>query len=290
MLFKLKICLKDRKNLNTDKTNHFRLSLIICLVNSLLVLLILGKGGEQGRFTTLSLGQQYNIFFQIMNLLPPHIVRDLKKLQKKEKVFLTFVKTSLLLGIIFLVLSFAPSIWYSLGAKVDDFSKAILFTATSQNEKDIFEPAIVVPDWQPPIDPKLSRDTTLKISKIGVDTVIHEATIENYEEALKVGTWRIPDFGTPVDRSKPVIIAAHRFGYLAWTNIYRRKNSFYNLPKLKIGDLVEINYKQRKFIYEIYGEGRGEEIEDYTANLILYTCETLNSSIRIFKYARLLHI
>ena len=66
----------------------------------------------------------------------------------------------------------------------------------------------------------------------------------------------MPDFGTPLDRTKPVILAAHRFGYLAWTNLYRRKNSFYNLPKLKEGDLVEITYKQRKYTYEIYAESR----------------------------------
>lgn len=225
-----------------------------------------------------------------MNLLPPHFVRDLKKLHRRARFFLSVSKAFAALGVIFLTLSFAPSVWYSLGAKVDDFSKAILSTVLNQKDKDNFKPTIVIPDWQPSVNSKLSRNTTLKIPEIGVDTVIHEATLENYEEALKAGTWRVSDFGTPFNRSKPVIIAAHRFGYLAWTNIYRRKNSFYNLPKLKKGDLVEITYKQRKYVYEIYGEGRGEEIEDYTANLILYTCETLNSKIRIFKYARLLQI
>ena len=57
MLFKLKICLKDRIKPNFVRQIMFRLVLNFLVVNSLSVelsLLILGKGGEQGRFTTLS--------------------------------------------------------------------------------------------------------------------------------------------------------------------------------------------------------------------------------------------
>jgi len=225
-----------------------------------------------------------------MNLLPPHFVRDLKKLQKKQKVVLKVSKLFLLLGVVFLLLSFAPSIWYSLTTKVDDYSSAILETVSGKNNDQVKAPIIQPTDWQPAFNGNLGRETTLKITSIGVDTEIKEMTYQNYEDALRVGVWRVPDFGTPLDREKPMILAAHRFGYLEWTNLYRRKNSFFNLPKLKTGDLVEINYKQRKYVYEIYGEDRGEEIKDYSANLILYTCETLNSKIRIFKYAKLLQI
>lgn len=224
-----------------------------------------------------------------MNLLPPHFVRDLKNLQKKQKLILSVTKFFASLGVIFLLLSFAPSIWYSLTTKVDDYSLAILKTVTGKEEKEE-KPTVQISDWQPTFNSSLSRNTTLKIPEIGVDTIVNERTYQNYEDALKLGLWRVPDFGTPVDRSRPVILAAHRFGYLEWTNSYRRKNSFYNLPKLQNGDLVEIIYKQRKYIYEIYGESRGDEITDYSANLILYTCETLNSKIRIFKYAQLLQI
>lgn len=224
-----------------------------------------------------------------INLITPNFKKNLKKIQKQQKRLLTLSKTFAILGVVFLVLSFAPSVWYSLGASVDDFSKAILQTVTGN--ADIVEvPVVKLPDWQPGIDPKLPRATTLVIPSIKVATDVQEATFQNYEEALKKGVWRVPDFGTPYDRSKPTIMAAHRFGYLAWSNSFRRLNSFYNLPKLKNGDTVEIYYKQRKYVYEIYGESRGEEIEDYSANLILYTCETLNSKVRIFRYARLLKI
>lgn len=225
-----------------------------------------------------------------INLLTPDFYKNLKKLQRKQRILYKAAKTFAVLGVVFLILSFAPSVWYSLSTKVDDFSKAILVTVKGKEDGVNEEPKAQVPDWQPGIDPKLPRETTLVIPSIKVATTVNEATYENYEEALKKGVWRVPDFGTPADRSKPTIMAAHRFGYLAWSNLYRRLNSFYNLPKLKVGDTVEIYYKQRKYVYEVYTESRGEEIEDYGANLILYTCETLNSKVRIFKYARLLKI
>lgn len=223
------------------------------------------------------------------NLLTPQFFNNLKKIEKKQKRLLGISKLFAILGVIFLVLSFAPSVWYTLGAKVDDFSVAILDTVKGKEEVKE-EPVVQIPDWQPGIDPKLPLETTLVIPSIKVATVVNEATFDSFEQALKKGVWRIPDFGTPADRKKPTIMAAHRFGYLAWSNLYRRQNSFYNLPKLKTGDTVEIYYRQRKYVYEVYAESRGEEIEDYSANLILYTCETLNSKIRIFKYARLLKI
>lgn len=225
-----------------------------------------------------------------INFISSDFSKKIKKLQRKQGLILKLSKIFLLLSGLFLVLSFAPSVWYSLGAKVDDFSVAILKTVTGK-EKDVeITPTVQLPEWQPPFNASLSRDTILVIPSIRVDTKVNESTYENYESALRLGVWRVPDFGTPADRGKPVILAAHRFGYVTWTNLYRRHNSFYNLPKLKVGDLVEITYKQRKYTYEVYGEGRGEEVTDYSANLILYTCETLNSGIRIFKYARLLKI
>lgn len=225
-----------------------------------------------------------------INFISSDFSKKIKKLQKKQGSILKLSKTFLLLSGLFLVLSFAPSVWYSLGSKVDDFSDAILKTVTGGKKGSEITPTVQLPEWQPPFNASLSRDTTLVIPSIRVDTKVNESTYENYEEALRLGVWRIPDFGTPADREKPVIFAAHRFGYIAWSNLFRRKNSFYNLPKLKVGDLVEITYKQRKYTYEVYGEDRGEEISDYSANLILYTCETLNSRVRIFKYARLLKI
>jgi sortase (surface protein transpeptidase) len=197
-------------------------------------------------------------------------------------------KVMVFFGIVLLVISFAPSVWYFVkSAEIEKISQIL---ARPISEAKLKPETIVSKTYEPRFDPKLPLESRLKVQSIGVDTEIHEATLENLENALKKGVWRVSDFGTPADRQKPTILAAHRFGYLAWSNLYRRKNSFYNLPKLKVGQTVEITWKQRKYVYEVYGESKGEEISDYSANLILYTCEALNSPVRIFKYARLLEI
>lgn len=194
-----------------------------------------------------------------------------------------------LIGIIFLIISFAPSVWYFVSTNGKDTVSELLYqTAAAQPPSSGEEKAVEV--YQPRFDSKLPVASSLKIPSIGVDTEIYEATKENYEEALKKGVWRASDSGTPFNRTESTILAAHRFGYLAWNNIFRRKHSFYNLPKLKVGEIVEITYKQRKYLYEIYKEDSGEDISDYSADLILYTCENLNSPVRIFKYARLIEV
>lgn len=149
---------------------------------------------------------------------------------------------------------------------------------------------IVRPTYQPPFDPLLSPVNSLIIPSIGVDGTVNEAPLDNYESALKKGVWRVSDFGAPDDNSMPIILAAHRYGYLAWTNIFRRQNSFYNLPKVKVGDVIEINWQQRHYIYEVYSENQGTVITDYSADLILYTCESLTGSQRFFVYARLIQV
>lgn len=133
--------------------------------------------------------------------------------------------------------------------------------------------------------PKINR---LTIPSIGVDTDIEEATYNNYESALKKGVWRVSDFGQPDKIGAPVILAAHRFGYLAWTNSYRHYNSFYNLPKVKVGDTVNIVWQQREYKYGVYKTETGKAISDYSADLILYTCESLSGEERIFVYAKLI--
>jgi len=144
--------------------------------------------------------------------------------------------------------------------------------------------------YLPEIDRTLPLENQLIIPSIGVNTSVLESTLENYENVLEKGVWRVSDFGAPTTMGKPIILAAHRFGFLKWSNSYRRLNSFYNLPKLAEGDIIEVNWRQRKYIYAVYGESSGKEISDYSADLILYTCNDLMSDIRIFKYAKLLKV
>lgn len=139
----------------------------------------------------------------------------------------------------------------------------------------------------PPRDENLPDGNWLIIPKTGVRTVIREASLEDHEDqALRYGVWRADDGGTPLEKVNPVILVAHRYGYLKWSDAYRRANSFYNLNKLEIGDTFEVIWDKRRFTYEIYAGEEGEEISDYEADVILYTCKFLNSPARFFRYAR----
>lgn len=149
--------------------------------------------------------------------------------------------------------------------------------------------AVIQETKVPEKDPSLPEGQYLSIPEIGVETVIWEAPSEGYEEALKRGVWRVPEFGQPGQAGKPIILAAHRFGYLEWTQAYRLKNSFYNLPKLVGGDQISIVYNQHRFVYRVERVAEGVKIDDYSSDLILYTCKHLVSPQRIFVYAKLVN-
>jgi sortase (surface protein transpeptidase) len=96
----------------------------------------------------------------------------------------------------------------------------------------------------------------------------------------------VPNFGTPEYNDLPIIIAAHRFGYVYWSNDFREKSTFYNLPKLRVGDRVQIIWGQRSYEYEVYKAEDNTQITDYEADLILYTCRMYNSPTRVFRYLK----
>jgi sortase (surface protein transpeptidase) len=193
------------------------------------------------------------------------------------------------IGIGLLLFSYLPSVWYWAASGLETSISA--FKLSSKEVRSLSNvDSVSKSKYEPRYDPTLPLESRVTIKKIGVDSALQEATYDNYQEALENGIWRVSDFGTPTNDDRPIILAAHRFGYLAWSNMFRRKNSFFNLPKLNVGDTVEITWRQRKYTYEIYSKGEGEEITDYSADLILYTCESLNGPTRIFRYARLLEV
>jgi len=206
-----------------------------------------------------------------------------------SELLIKTAKASAIIGAILLFVSFAPSVWNTVKTRGVEFASGI-FAKSTASDFDNLTNSVGNADYQPRFDASLPLENRIRIPSIRVDTEIQESTLEYYEEALKKGVWRVSDFGTPYTRSKPTIMAAHRFGYLAWTNIFRRENSFFSLPKLEEGEIVEIIWRQRKYVYEVYATEEKEEISNYSADLILYTCEALSSPIRIYKYARLLEI
>ncbi|BCX14324.1 MAG: hypothetical protein KatS3mg088_007 [Patescibacteria group bacterium] len=223
----------------------------------------------------------YRQNFEPVQIIPAPVRVGVAKILRRLALYAGF------LGILIFLVLYAPSLVFMVagGGKV-----SYLLFRKAQDVPSIPAPQIEEKVYQPRLDPTLPLENYLIIPSVGINTKINEASYEDYEEALKIGVWRVPDFGTPYERKAPVIFAAHRYGYLRWSVPYRLKNSFYNLPKLKVGETVEVIWRQRKYVYEVYAEGKGEEITDYSADLILYTCEALNSPIRIFKYARLLKV
>lgn len=144
--------------------------------------------------------------------------------------------------------------------------------------EELEEPEKVLPQ----LDFSLPAQKILKIPQIGVEGEIFEG--EDYDTLLEQGIWRVHNFGTPED-DLVMILASHRFGYITWSSEHRNKNSFYHLPKTRVGDYVEIVWNQRLYEYEIYKVEESTKITDYSADLILYTCKLYNSPDRIFRYA-----
>lgn len=190
-----------------------------------------------------------------------------------------FSRFFLIAGLIMLLLAFLPTAWY----EITGFNEL----STEAKDVDFGSQQLRNLSYQPPLDTSLPLTNSIIINKIGVKAEIHEATRENHETALMNGVWRVDDFGTPAQRNRPTILVAHRFGYIWWSNQFRRENSFYNLDKIHVGDTIEVIWRQRKYTYAIYGEDEGEEISDYSGDLILYTCQDLTSKMKFFKYAKL---
>jgi len=211
-----------------------------------------------------------------------------------------------LLGIFVLGLLFyvGPNLYYATASAdsspinfnaifaVDDESENIAATdsakiaesPTSNNSEEI-----AVEPYQPEFNPNLPEGDWLVIPRIGVRTELQKT--QQAEEALKDGVWHVPGYGTPENNKLPIILAAHRFGWeWWWQSDYWKYNSFYSLPDTEPGDRVEIISGQRKWVYEIYDAHEGDEIKDYNADLILYTCKFLNSPIRHFRYANLVEV
>jgi LPXTG-site transpeptidase (sortase) family protein len=200
---------------------------------------------------------------------------------------LVFAGMALATWLMFALLSSYPvlaTLYYSVFPSTSgEISQGLV--ATASEGEPIAQ--VVASEEIEPIDPTLPQGHYLSIPKIGVDTTMWEAGIGDYESALRRGVWRVPDFAAPGETGRPMILAAHRFGYLEWTQQYRQKNSFYNLPSLKVGDRVEVISDQRRYTYEVTRVEEGTAIDDYSGDLILYTCKFLVSPIRYFVYARL---
>lgn len=193
-----------------------------------------------------------------------------------------------LVALMVLLIPLVPQVLYRVFPGLTASLAAQLSTTVDVEKSQFGEVVYEEPVKLPAFDPSLPEENMLIIPKIGFKSVIGEAELEEVESVLRNGPWRVPSLGNPEMSQAPMVLAAHRFGYLHWSNEYRRANSFFNLPKLENGDRIEIVWNQRKYVYEIYEGYTDTKIHDYDADVILYTCEVLNSPRRIIRMARLI--
>jgi len=204
----------------------------------------------------------------------------------KKKILKTLSRIYLIGGIVLILFAFAtlsvsfyPNIWYTLREQASDEDTTSIAQVVEKIDTEVEEKK---EKPLPPLDESLPKENWIKITSIGVDSKIIENE-DPYKGLLK-GIWIVPNYGVPQANELPIIIAAHRYGYTSWTSQFRYTSSFYNLPKIKEGDRVQIIWEQRLYEYEVYKTEDNTQITDYDADLILYTCRMYNSPIRVFRY------
>lgn len=209
-----------------------------------------------------------------------------KVLKTLSKIYLTIGILLLFVGFVILSITFYPQIWYSIDTNATDTEITTIETQVKNLDKEDVKDSRGGNSESnlPPLDSTLPKENTIRISAIGVDSVIVQDM--NAKGGLEKGIWIVPNYGSPDKNELPIIIAAHRFGYVYWSPEFRHKSSFYNLPKLKNGDRVQIIWGQRSYEYEVYKSEDNSQVTDYDADLILYTCRMYNSPVRVFRYLK----
>ena len=211
-----------------------------------------------------------------------------------KKLFIRSGITLWIAAVIFALLPVWPNIYYRLSPQTSETLASTIAYTVSEEAVATTQPSPISPPQitltptptlpLPDVDPSLPVENGLIIDKIGVRGEIHEG--DDWQNILKKGIWRVPNYGTPDSPTgQAIILAAHRWGYVEWSASFRKLNSFINLPQLAVGDKIKIVWGQREYEYTIYATGTGTEITDYKANLILYTCQLWNSPVRFFVYA-----
>ncbi len=187
------------------------------------------------------------------------------------------------------IILFVPDVYYRLFSEENRPINAQVAQDQQRAMDEATPSAIISEPVLPPQDMTLPDGEWVVIPRIGVRTPLRPT--EKPEDALDKGVWQVPEYGKPGENTLPIILAAHRFGWQWWWKTdYWKYNSFYHLPDTEVGDRIEIIADHRKWVYEIYEAQEGEEITDYEADLILYTCKFLNSPIRYFRYAKLIEV
>jgi LPXTG-site transpeptidase (sortase) family protein len=169
-----------------------------------------------------------------------------------KKKALSFSTVLILLGIAFLILSFAPlirdEVWFYL--KELKGQKYILGDKSGQKDTVFARFLTTKPvDIEP-----VNRDFSIVIERIGVNApIIADVAINNektYEEALKRGIAHAASSDYPSEKTgNNVYLFAH--ASLNFWDLGKYSSVFNLLKKLNYGDKIHIFYKDRIYVYEV---------------------------------------
>jgi LPXTG-site transpeptidase (sortase) family protein len=134
-------------------------------------------------------------------------------------------------------------------------------------------------------DPRVETLGTNSLLIPGIDVEAKILQLKSIDQ-LYDNSWILPWGSTP-EKGGNTVIVAHRYLRRNQTSEEDIK-TFYNLPTMKAGDLVYLNYKGKKYEYQVFETMevgiKDIWIEDNTADpmLTLYTCTPLWTSDRRF--------
>jgi LPXTG-site transpeptidase (sortase) family protein len=211
------------------------------------------------------------------------------KILNMKKFLSLFAKINILLGLALMILPIGylvalntPTIWYRINpnALEDEVTSLSLQPFESVTTDTTLATKEFTVESQP--NPALPDGHHLFISKAGINTQIYEAL--NERDGLAQGVWRLSKYGTPESNDKPIILAAHRWGDINLSNEFRNQHLFLNLPRLEVGDVITITWDQRVYNYKVILKEETTYVSRLT-NLILITCQFINSPERIIVYA-----
>jgi sortase A len=201
--------------------------------------------------------------------------------------FLKIINTILLgviilLGVYIILAPFLPQI-VNLYTSIENFDIGNNTETQSGNlQNAILTPASYKDDESNTI-PAMDKDVDksffqIQINSINLDSKLISSTTN---KDLWKGIWHRSNTGNPV-KGGNMVVTAHRFLYTG------NNNTFYNLPKVKMNEVVTLYWEGIKYDYRVYDifevTPDAVEIEDNTDNhiLTLYTCTPLWTSTKRF--------
>lgn len=142
---------------------------------------------------------------------------------------------------------------------------------------------------------KDSVNNNIKNNILYIPSIDLAAEVQELEklEDLHFGAWRRPNASNP-ELGGNTVIVAHRYTDKGG----RMENTFYHLPKVKIGEDIYMYFNNKKYIYKVYDIKVVEETDisvekaTTTANILtLYTCTPLwRSTHRHVVYSNLISV